>query len=97
MVQSPAIMRPSLKEAMLVLFPIPHQKHINSMCFKCSINTLQHALQAKQASKLGLEAWPKGKIYKLLFYLIGPSGLNQIWAYDQFKFQKYSVWNGLNG
>ena len=54
MVQSPA-----LKEA--VLFPVPHQKHMNFMCFKCSINTLQHAYQAKRANKLGLKGMAQGK------------------------------------
>ena len=36
--KSAAPMRPALKEAMLVLFPVPHRKHMKFMCFKWSIN-----------------------------------------------------------
>ena len=44
-------MRPALKEAMLVLFPVPHWKHMNSMCFKCSINRDLAAYFSSQASQ----------------------------------------------
>ena len=58
----PALMRPALKEA--VLFPVPHRKQMDSMCSKCPINNFN--IQAKQASCMGLETWPKFKFYKLV-------------------------------
>ena len=63
--------RPALKEAMFclyfVLVPVPHRKHMTSMCSKCPINTFN--IQAKHASKLGLKTWPKVKFYKLVIGL----------------------------
>ena len=51
----------------LVLVPIPHRKHMDSMCSKCPINSFN--IQTKQANNLGLETWPKFKFYKLVIGL----------------------------
>ena len=63
--------RPTLKEVMfclyLVLVPVPHRKHMTSMCSKCLINSFN--IQAKHANKLGLKTWPKVKFYKLVIGL----------------------------
>ena len=71
----------ALKEAMfchyLVPVPVPYWKHMNSLCSKCPINTFN--IQAKHASKLGLETWPKFKFYKLVI------GLGQVAAWTKFN------------
>ena len=71
----------ALKEAMfclyLVLVPVPHRKHMDSMCSKCPINSFN--IQTKQANNLGLETWPKFKFYKLVI------GLGQVAAWTKFN------------